>query len=435
MKRRLLALLTVTLFVMPLFPMALSANAEGAVIELNVINCFPEAATDTAAIAFFKVLDGFYQQNPDIKLNIEANDPSSYPFKMQTLAMSDALPDLFLLEGASTQSFSDQGVIKPINDALDADPDWKNQFLPGVFGDISLGSDIYAIPFQMTPCTLLFYNEKLLDEVGIPEPPKDWPAFMDAVKVLKDAGKIPIAMGNKEQWVAVSPMFSTLADRVTGLDFTDDVKAGKVKFTDPDFIAALEKVAELRDAGAFNADINTLDSEQGRALFAAGDSGFMFEGGWAIPSIDVAVSEDLAPYIKVMDTPVIPDGKGLPMSLAGGSGFGWAYNYKLDDAKREAALRFIKYFTTGEYVKYLYEVGGAPAAVVTGADDSKLTPLTQNANAYVAQCNFLPVYDVVFPAEVYTEFYVGIQEILTGTSTPEQVAQSAQDALDRLLDF
>jgi len=395
-----------------------------------MITCFPEAATDTSALAFYKVWDAFVENNPDIKINHETVDPATYPFKMQTLAMADDLPDVFLLEGSATKTFFDQSVIKPINDVLDNDPEWKNLFLDGVFDDIKLGNDIFAVPFQMTPCTLLFYNEKLLNEVGVNEPPKDWPAFMDAIAKLRDAGKIPIALGNKEQWVAVSPMFSTIADRVTGTDFTFDVNAGKAKFTDPIFIDALNIMADLRDAGAFNDDMNTIDPEQGRVLFAQGNSGFMFEGGWAISSVDMALDPDLAPYIKIMDTPTIPGGKGTGMSFAGGGGFGWTFNYKLSDEGKEAAVRTIKHFTTGDYLKYLCELGGTPPAKVSDVDESSFTPLMISANEYIAQSRFLPVYDVNFPAQIYTLFYIGIQEILTGTSTPEEVAEMVQAEMD-----
>jgi len=325
-------------------------------------------------------------------------------------------------------------VIAPINGILDADPEWKAQYPDGVFADISLGGDIYAVPFQNTPCTLLFYNEKVLEEAGVTELPRDWPQFLEAVAKLKAAGKIPIALGNKEQWPAVSPLFSTLADRVTGSDFPAKVKSGEAKFIDEIFLKALGLMAELRDLGAFNEDMNTLDSEQGRALFAEGNAGFMFEGGWAVSSIELAVAEELRPYIKVMDTPTVPGGLGKPMSYAGGGGFGFTLNPKLEGAKRDAAIKLIKYFTTGDYVDRLYEVGGAPAAKTTNVDSSKLSPLTVAVNEYCAQCAILPVYDVVFPAQIYMEFYVGIQEILSGSGTPESVAESAQAQMDQYLE-
>lgn len=402
-------------------------------VEINLITCFPEAATDTSAIAFHQVYDAFFELYPNIKINHEMVDPSTYPFKMQTLAMADELPDVFLLEGASTKVFADQGVIAPINDILDADSEWKAQYLEGVFADISLGGDIYAVPFQNTPCTLLFYNEKVLKEAGVTELPADWPTFLEAVKKLKAAGKIPIALGNKEQWPAVSPLFSTLADRVTGSDFPNKVKKGEAKFTDEIFLKALGLMAELRDLGAFNEDMNTLDSEQGRALFAEGNSGFMFEGGWAVSSIEMAASEELRPFIKVMDTPAVPGGLGKPMSFAGGGGFGFTLNPKLEGAKRDAAIKLIQYFTTGDYVDRLYEVGGAPAAKVHNADSSKLSPLTVEVNDYCAKCAILPVYDVVFPSQIYMTFYVGIQEILSGTGTPESVAAASQAEMDLVL--
>jgi len=74
-------------------------------------------------------------------------------------------------------------------------------------------------------------------------------------------------MGNKSNVPVGSTLFSTLADRVTGTEWFGGLATGQSKFTDPVFVEALNKLKELKDIGAFNADLNSIDEGQRDPLY------------------------------------------------------------------------------------------------------------------------------------------------------------------------
>ena len=58
-------------------------------------------------------------------------------------------------------------------------------------------------------------------------------------------------------------------------------KAGKVKFSDPDFVAAVDKFVKLRDAGYINKDALSINYAKSTAEWDAGSAAMWPMGGWA----------------------------------------------------------------------------------------------------------------------------------------------------------
>src|SRR5690625_6523410 len=72
--------------------------------------------------------------------------------------------------------------------------------------------------------------------------------LLDVIDVFNEQGLTPIALGNKEPWVAQSTTFGAIADRVTGTDwFLDAVDQDGHTFTDDEFLEALHYFEELVD--------------------------------------------------------------------------------------------------------------------------------------------------------------------------------------------
>ena len=76
--------------------------------------------------------------------------------------------------------------------------------------------------------------------MGIDGWPETFTELEEDCKKLKDAGYIPIAMGNKDQWLAESAVFNTFAYRYIDQDWFDSLSQDKgAKFTDDQFVKAL----------------------------------------------------------------------------------------------------------------------------------------------------------------------------------------------------
>jgi len=68
----------------------------------------------------------------------------------------------------------------------------KNSFITTVYNDAVVGGQVYGLPLAVDTLAI-YYNKDLLDQAGIPEPPKTWDEFMKAVKAstrFNDKGDI-----------------------------------------------------------------------------------------------------------------------------------------------------------------------------------------------------------------------------------------------------
>lgn len=69
----------------------------------------------------------------------------------------------------------------------------EREFFQTVKKDAVIGNDVYGLPLSLDSL-VIYYNKDILDRSGVPEPPKTWVEFQDAVRKTtrfnKDTGKI-----------------------------------------------------------------------------------------------------------------------------------------------------------------------------------------------------------------------------------------------------
>jgi len=64
---------------------------------------------------------------------------------------------------------------------MPTDRDIKSQYVSSVYENATVGGKVYGLPLAVDSLAV-FYNKDLLDKANIPEPPKDWDEFVEAVK-------------------------------------------------------------------------------------------------------------------------------------------------------------------------------------------------------------------------------------------------------------
>ena len=112
------------------------------------------------------LMEQYLAEHPNIVLDEESVSNADLATKVQTLAAGDELPDVFMLKGQMAQAFVENGKLYALNDVLDADTEWKDNFKEGVFSNFTINEKIYALPFQVTN-TCVFYNTELLAQAGV----------------------------------------------------------------------------------------------------------------------------------------------------------------------------------------------------------------------------------------------------------------------------
>ncbi|MBN1451166.1 MAG: extracellular solute-binding protein [Anaerolineales bacterium] len=159
----------------------------------------------------------------------------------------------------------------------------ENFILP--YGN-SLGGIVWQPPTNSQIIPFVYYNKAIFEEVGV-EPPATWDEFLAVAQAIKDAGHVPIAMCGGELWCGSFPMIGIITADVVGdnPDWVLQRYTGEVSFSDPDFVAAVEKYKELVDKGYIDEGALGMDYASTNQQFLDGDAAMYFMGSWLIASI------------------------------------------------------------------------------------------------------------------------------------------------------
>ncbi|GGG19742.1 extracellular solute-binding protein [Paenibacillus aceti] len=372
-------------------------------------------------------IDKFQQEHPNIELDIQAIPPDGYKTRLKTVAAANEMPDVFMMwPGAMTKEFHDGNLIQPINALLDSKPEWRDGYMPGSFDSFTIDGNIYSATLGLTPTSILFYNKAILDQYKL-EVPKTWDDLLNAVKVIKEGGLTPIALGNKAAWLAQSSIISSLADRVTGTDwFLKAAAQDGAKFTDPEFVQALTYLQDLWKAGAFQEGFNSIDNTQMEVMFAQGQAAMMIDGGWALSNLAANATPEQLEDMGATVLPSIPGGKGNPNSLAGALGSAFGLSSKVEGNRLQAAYDLI-YALSGPEVQKMTLDSSNLVSYKAELDESKVSPIFSEVYKLVNSVERTPVYDGVMTSAGSDAVNNGLQELLMG-GDPQKIAQKIQDA-------
>ena len=404
-----------------------SSNKE---ITLTMLDFFVPGEGNTEA--FEAVLQDYQEANPNIIIDEETISNSSVKTKVQTLAVADELPDIFCLKGQMTKSFVENGKVLDMSDYLNENPEWKDSFKEGVFSNFTIQDKIYGIPFQVTN-TCIYYNDKIMKDAGIDEFPTTWDGLIEACKILRAKGITPIVLGNKGKWNAESVIMSTLGNRLTGDEWYESIKYNTgAKYTDPEFVASLQALSDLAAVGAFNSDVNSIDNLQQLQVFMNGKAAMTIDGTWAIPNLDANTPEDVHENIKIAALPAVSGGKGNAQAITGGAGWALAINSNIDPEKKDAALDFIKSIINEKFATLQAAAGILPANYPGDFDIDSSQVVALGFNEFQEGRPYIPVYDHQLDSGVMQVMQEGLQNLLIGEISAQDLARDIQAEHERV---
>ncbi len=149
------------------------------------------------------------------------------------------LPDI--LQSVNPAGFAQAGKLAPFTD------DELKNFIAPKAG--AIGGKVYQLPYNTQVIPVVYYNKDLFAKAGITAPPKTYQELLDISKKLKDGGTTPFIVGGggADTWADMYPLTGTVATDVYKKtpDWLLQRAQGKVKFTDPDFVAAAKKIEDL----------------------------------------------------------------------------------------------------------------------------------------------------------------------------------------------
>lgn len=387
---------------------------------------------DAKSVTMRKLLADFQTAHPEVTLEDEGLPTDGLKTRLRTVAAADEMPDLFVMwPDAMTKEFQKGDLLQPINEFLDSKPEWRDNFIPNALDGYTIDDNIYSVPMNLAPTSFIFYNKLLFDQYKVAIP-KTWDELMTAIDTFNKNNIIPIALGNKTNWVAQSTIFSTLADRVTGSDwFLKAVNQDGAKFTDPEFVKALTVLQDLGKAKAFQDGFNGIDETQMMQLYFQGKSAMVIDGGWALANLVSNAPKEVLDNTHITIIPSIAGGKGDAGSTAGVVGTGLGISKKLTGAKKDAAMELL-YALSGPDGQQATLDSSTLISYNLELDPSKANPLFVELHELMKNVKISPVYDAKLSSAAVEVTNNGLQELLMG-GNPEDIAKKIQDAQAKAL--
>ncbi|MDR1469160.1 MAG: extracellular solute-binding protein [Spirochaetaceae bacterium] len=377
-------------------------------------------------------MEQFKAANPDITIEEQKIPRDQYQTRLKTQAAAGELPDAFIAwPNTPVREFAEAGLLADINGLLSRESAWKDSLLPIALNEFTVDGKTYSVGLGIAVTSVFFYNKALFEKYNI-KVPQTYEELKTAIAVFKQNGIIPIALGNKAKWPAQSSLFSIIANRVTGSQWLTDALANKngAKFTDKPFLDALGVMKELANLEAFNRDYNSVDDVQCRGYFYREEAAMMINGTWVLPDIVANAPDAVKANIEMTTFPVISGGKGEPETLSGVSSTGVVINAKASPAQRAAIEKLIMFLTVDEaqkmYMEYTIPVSSKTVEPDPGAVDSVYAKLVDLMKAHPAM---VTVYDSALNSEQTEIINNGLQGIMLGMQTPEEIAKQLADTI------
>jgi len=310
----------------------------------------------------------------------------------------------------------DGGKALDLSSYLSADTDWSSKIMATQFGPFTFNSGVYGVPIIMDG-KAFYYNEDIFKELGLAVP-QNWDEFMSVLNVLKDSKYIPISLGNIDDW-ATGHYMTTLNQRVVPADVLakDYALEGDANFTDPTYVQALGYLQQM--VPYFTPECNSVTYDQGINDFLSGKAAIYYEQFNQVQYIEPATFN-----WSWFDFPDITGAAGDQNALTGApQGFMVSATTK----HPAEAVAFLKYLTSvdmaSKMVKETSMISTVDGAINSDSASPKLIAIAESIKAASSINLWL---DNATNSEVVAVYLQGIQAMVGGAMTPEEVMTAVQ---------
>ncbi|HVL54662.1 MAG TPA: sugar ABC transporter substrate-binding protein [Vitreimonas sp.] len=378
----------------------------------------PENAEDLEPLR--EHLKDFEAANPGITVELEAIPLEQLRQTLQTTLRGPNSPDVFAWGSgpAYAGALAQAGLLYDLTDAYET---YGWPIYEFAKQQVTHDGRVVGVPGEMETIGI-FYNKDLFAELGI-EQPQNLGELDAAAQKIKDAGKIPFAAADKEGWEGSHWLSMALSSRIGSAGMTD-LFEGNTSWNSPDVVAALKIWEDWNNAGYLPPSPAAVTYDNGNALFFAGDAGMVPTGSWLVGDIEAAEVDFEVGY---MPFPA-EDGPGI---WTGGLGSGPYISANTQNP--EAALAFVNYLVSQEHGRWVVENLATIPPFPVDTEGVEVSPLFAQVLENTAEfaggdADFGSNIDVLSTDVFNKAMFDGIQGMLTGQKTAEQVAEDLDAA-------
>lgn len=332
---------------------AQAVSEEGGEVVIKVFSNLPDRTSGQGLIEQM-LFDQYIEENPNVKIQVEALDDESYKTKFKAYASGSDMPDLVNAWGQPSflDEVIDAGLLAELNPE-----DYKDYgFIQGALEGFSKDGRLYGLA-RNTDVMAFYYNKAMFEANGI-KVPESYEDLLAAVETFKAAGVIPVSMDGSDKW-PLSIYIHSLYQQFEGSAAAADVREAvtNADYSNEAWTKASELFKQSVDQGIFQTGFETTDYGTSMNLFTNGQAAMYYMGSW---EMSMATNQDIPDEIRnnigVFNMPAVEGGKGTKTDITAWNGGGHAVTANSD--VKEEAIRLLNYMYLPEnWSKLCWEKG------------------------------------------------------------------------------
>jgi raffinose/stachyose/melibiose transport system substrate-binding protein len=376
---------------------------------------------------YFVDLAAKYEKlHPAVKVELIQESDDSVKGKTKALVASNSLPDIyFSWTGSWGDNFVRSNRAVDLTKVIGPDTAWGKELASAAVSAFKYNDKYYGIPLYLD-AKFMGYNKAMFEKAGVAAP-KDFDELLTACAALKKSGVTPISFGNKEGWPGVHFAGQLLSYNVPQAVLEKDFVPSKAEYKDAGYVESLKQFKQLVNQCTDGSGTNGTSYASALQQFSNAQSAMYYQ---EIIEFDQSSAEGSA--LKAADfgffkLPVPKDAKGDAKSIEGAP-----EGYMINAASKNVplAIDFMKFVTSPENGKTLSAPPyGQPSAAVGGYSADAMNPAVVGGLKDIADSSYLmPWLDTANPPKVASAWLSGLQGLVGGSLTPEQVMQKVKEA-------
>lgn len=397
-------------------------------IAVPVVTALPASANTELTFWSWRTEDkAFYEgqiakfesRNPGIKVKFTPYLNTEYNAIVSTALTAGKGPDIIQMRPyGGMANLSDAGNFLPLTTR---DVPALGRLQAGILAGAQGYQDKRQFGFPYAVSAMgIFYNPEILQDSGVRALPTNWDQLMNAFKRVKAKGYLPLgnAGGNgpalEQLHATVGPTF------YGGTQFFNDVVAGKKTFTDKAYVASLKAVKDL--VAYMPPGFEGIDYNTARGLFANEKAAFYIGGNY-----ELGYFRSLNPSLQAAWIPPVGKTTGATKYVSTWADGAYAINAKT--ANRAASIRFLNFLASKEFGQALVdEIAFIPTAPFVKITDPVVRAINRGRTSLGTP--FLNVVGFRYATPTSSNILQpGFQKLITGGTTPEQLAKDVQTAV------
>jgi raffinose/stachyose/melibiose transport system substrate-binding protein len=386
--------------------------------EAMSIKWLIEEPEDAAALQALEEHVAGFEEESGIDVEIDTLATDVMRTVLQTQLRSGEGPDVF--NWGSGPGFggalAEAGLLYDMTDAYE---EYGWEVFDFAKERVTFDGKTYGVPGELETIGV-FFNKDIFTELGL-EQPESLDDLEAASQAIRDAGMVPMAVGDKEAWPGGHLLSMTLSSEI-GSDGVQALIDGEQPWDSPEVVSALSLWQDFNESGYLSESPTSVSYDNSTAQFFSGEAAMIPTGSWLVGEIDDKTAFGVG-YIPF-------PGPGGPGIFTGGLGSGPFISAAT--SKTDAALEFVDFLASPEHgawtVENLHTI--PPMPLETG--DVDVSPLFADVLEITAEVSasgdFGHNIDVLATDAFNEAMYDGVQAILSDQRTPEEVAADLEAA-------